>query len=260
MRALELAAITALGLAVGSFLNVVIYRVPRRESIVSPGSHCPSCATPIKGRHNVPVLSWLLLRGRCAHCRAPISLRYPLVEGGTALLFATLTLRFGLSIALPAYLYLAAIGITLAMIAVDMQRLPDSILLPSYVITVLLLMPAGAHALDFAGAERALAGLVALTSLFFALAVAYPNGVGFGDVKLAGLIGICLGWLSWNALFLTAIGCLVIAALGGTVAVVTKHAPRNLAVPLVPCLVSAAVLAVFAAAPISSWYGSLLTV
>ena len=100
-----------LGLAVGSFLNVVIYRVPRQESIVKPGSHCPRCNEPIKGRHNVPLLSYLVLRGRCHACRSRISPRYPLVEAGTAALFVAITLRFGLTPQLPAYLYLAAVGI-----------------------------------------------------------------------------------------------------------------------------------------------------
>jgi leader peptidase (prepilin peptidase)/N-methyltransferase len=247
-----------LGLAIGSFLNVVIYRVPRQESIVSPGSHCPKCNTALRAWQNVPVLSWLVLRGRCHVCHARISARYPLVELGTGLLFAAIAARFGLSLELPAYLYLGAIGVALAMIDFDVRRMPDSIVLPSYVVTVLLLMPAGAQRLDLAGAERALYGMVALLCLYFALAMAYPNGLGFGDVKLAGLIGIYLGWLSWAALFITAIGGLLIAAVGGTVAVATKHATRNLAVPLGPCLVGAAVLSLFVAAPLSNWYGSLI--
>lgn len=254
------AVMGVLGLAIGSFLNVVIYRVPRQESIMFPSSHCPMCETPIKGRHNVPVLSWLVLRGSCHTCKSPISARYPLVEAGTALLFAAITLRFGLSIELPAYLYLAAIGVTLAMIGFDVRRLPDSIVLPSYIISVLLLLPAGAVHADLHGTLRALGGMVALLVLFFALALAYPNGLGFGDVKLAGVVGLYLGWLSWNALFLTAAGSLLIAAIGGSAAVVTKHGTRHMAVPLGPCLVGAAVLALFVAAPISSWYGSVITV
>lgn len=252
------ALIGVLGLLVGSFLNVVVYRVPRKESIVSPGSRCPSCTVAIKGRHNVPVLSWLVLRGRCHACQAPISVRYPLVEAGTGLLFAALAAHFGLSPQLPAYLYLGAVGIALALIDFDVRRLPDSIVMPSYVVGVLLLMPAGAENLDRGGIDRAFAGMVALLALYFALALAYPNGLGFGDVKLAGLIGFYLGWLSWNALFLTAVGGLLIAAAGGTYAIATGRGTRNLAVPLGPCLVAAAVLSLFLAAPLSAWYGSLI--
>src|SRR5919205_3026069 len=121
-----------LGLAVGSFLNVVIHRVPRGESLVRPGSHCPHCGSAIRKRHNVPVLGWLPLRGRCADCRTPISARYPLVEAGTAALFVAVAARFGWSWELPAYLYLAAIAVALAAIDLDVLRLPDQIVLPSY--------------------------------------------------------------------------------------------------------------------------------
>ena len=105
------AAAGVLGLLIGSFLNVVIYRVPRHESLLFPSSHCPDCDSPIKARHNVPVFGWLVLRGKCASCRVPISARYPLVELGTGVLFAAMTLRLGVSAYLPAYLFLAAIGV-----------------------------------------------------------------------------------------------------------------------------------------------------
>ena len=103
------------GLAVGSFLNVVVWRVPRGESVVRPPSACPACGAPVRPADNVPVLSWLRLRGRCRDCSAPISPRYPLVEVGTAALFVVMALRFGLDPVLPAYLYLAAVGLALAL-------------------------------------------------------------------------------------------------------------------------------------------------
>jgi len=127
--------VALLGLAIGSFLNVVIYRVPRGESLISPPSHCPSCDRPIRNRHNVPVFGWLALRGRCADCQAPISPRYPLVEAATGLVFVAFAARlYSLDLlpALPAYLYFAAIGIALAMIDFDCHRLPNAIVLPSY--------------------------------------------------------------------------------------------------------------------------------
>jgi leader peptidase (prepilin peptidase)/N-methyltransferase len=220
---LLVAAMAGVGLVVGFFLCAVIYRVPRRE-------------------------------------RTGINSRYPVVEFGTALLFAAVTVRFGASVPLPAYLYLATVGVALTLIDFDVRRLPDSVILPSYIVTVVLLMPAGAAAADWHAAVRALAGMAALLALFFALAMAYPNGLSFGDVKLAGLVGLYLGWLSWGALFITAIGSLLLACVFGTVALLTKHATRNLAVPIGPCLVGAAVLALFVTAPISNWYGSLLPV
>jgi len=253
-----LALVGVVGLAIGSFLNVVIWRVPRGESIIKPGSHCATCGEPLKPWHNIPVVSWLVLRARCAFCDEKISIRYPLVELGTAALFVAVTAKFGVTVQLPAYLYLTAIAITLAMIGADVRRLPDSIILPSYIVSVLLLMPAGAAHADWQGGLRGLAGMVALLALFFVLALAYPNGLGFGDVKLAGLIGIYLGWLSWTALFLTAIGSFTIAAVVGTTALATGRGTRQMAVPVGPCLVAAAVLALFTAAPLAEWYRSLL--
>jgi leader peptidase (prepilin peptidase)/N-methyltransferase len=185
--------------------------------------------------------------------------RLPLVAGGTGLLFAAVTWRFGISPELPAYLYLATIGVTLTVVDLDVRRLPDVIILPSYIVSVLLLMPAGAASAGLVSAERAMAGMAALLALFFALALAYPNGLGMSDVKLAGLVGMYLGWLSWNALFLTAVGSILIAAVVGSFAIVTKHAPRSVAVPIGPCLVGAAVLALFVSSPVSSWYSSLIT-
>ncbi|MBE7189359.1 prepilin peptidase [Jatrophihabitans endophyticus] len=114
--------IGVLGLAVGSFLNVLIYRVPRNESVVSPPSHCPRCDSEILNRHNVPVLGWLVLRGRCHSCALPISARYPLIEAATGVAFAALTFAVGLSLALPVVLFLAAVAITKSMIAYDTRQ------------------------------------------------------------------------------------------------------------------------------------------
>jgi leader peptidase (prepilin peptidase)/N-methyltransferase len=216
-----------LGAGVGSVLSVALHRLPRTQPVAA--------AAP----------GWMP--------------RSSLVVCGTGALFMAVAYRFGTTLELPAYLYLAAIGVAFAVIDIDVRRLPDAIVLPSYVVSVLLLMPAGAAKSDWGGAERAIAGMFALLALFFALALAYPNGLSMDDVKLAGLLGMYLGWLSWNALFLTAVGSIFIAAVGGSFAIVTKHATRHLAVPIVPCLVTAALLALFITAPLSSWYGSLIT-
>lgn len=179
----------AFGLAIGSFLNVVIHRVPAGESVVRPPSRCPSCHAEIRGRHNVPVLGWLVLRGRCADCAAPISPRYPIVEAATGALFVAVTLRLThlhLGAALPAYLYLAAIGLALALIDVDHRRLPDVLVLPSYVVVATLLTVASAATHDWWALARAGIGTAALFGGYLLIALAHRGGMGFGDVKLAG--------------------------------------------------------------------------
>ena len=147
-----------LGLMVGSFLNVVVHRVPRGESVVSPRSACPRCGEPIRARHNVPVLGWLVLRGRCYDCGSRISARYPLVEAGTGVLFALAGWRFAdQPLLLAAYLAFAAAAVALALIDLDVHRLPNAIVLPAYpVLAVLLALDAEAGNLLRAGLGAAL--------------------------------------------------------------------------------------------------------
>ena len=187
-----------LGLAIGSFLNVVIWRVPRGESVVSPPSACPGCHAPISPRDNIPVLSWLLLRGRCRSCGEPISARYPLVELLTAVVFGLLALRFGYTWQLPAYLYLGAIGVALAFIDLDTKRLPDRLTLPSYPVALILLGAAAFLDHTWDSWLRAILGGLAVGAFYFLLWFVYPSGMGFGDVKFAGVLGIYLGWISWG--------------------------------------------------------------
>lgn len=257
-----LAVIILLGLAVGSFLNVVIHRVPAGESLIAPGSRCPACGRPIRARHNIPVLGWLILRGRCADCRAPIGMRYPLVEAATAALFVAVTLRLeqlGLIGALPAYLYFAAMGIALTVIDLDYRRLPNAIVLPSYpVLAVLLALSAAVHH-DWWSLARAAIGAAALFAFFFAVAFAYPAGMGFGDVKLAGIVGGVLAHLSWAALLIGAFAGFLLGALVGVGLIVAGRGGRKTAVPFGPFMIAGALLALFAAEPIASLYTDALT-
>jgi leader peptidase (prepilin peptidase)/N-methyltransferase len=241
-----------LGLAVGSFLNVVIHRVPRDESLVRPGSHCPACGNAVRRRHNVPVLGWLLLRGRCADCSAPISARYPLVEAGTAVLFTAVAARFGWSWELPAYLYLAAIAVALAAIDLDVMRLPDKIILPSYAVVPLLLLPAG----GWSPALRAAAAAALLFGLYWLLAL---WGMGGGDLKLAPLLGLYLGWLGWSSVAVGAFAGFLLGGVAGAALIAARRAGRKTPVPFGPFMLAGAVLAVFAAAPIAGWYSALLS-
>jgi leader peptidase (prepilin peptidase)/N-methyltransferase len=245
-----------LGLAVGSFLNVVIHRVPRDESLVSPGSHCPACGHAVRNRHNVPVLGWLLLRGRCADCATPISARYPLVEAGTAALFVAVAARFGWSWALPGYLYLAAVAIALAIIDLDVMRLPNKIVLPSYAVATALLVPAALLAGDPAALLR---GAVAAILLYLVYRVLGTFGMGGGDVKLAPLLGFYLGWLGWGAVAVGAFSGFLLGGVAGAILLLTRAAGRRSRIPFGPYMLAGAFLAVFAAAPITDWYANLLT-
>ena len=167
-----IAAVALLGLAVGSFLNVVIYRVPRGESLVRPGSHCPNCGEAVRTRHNLPVFGWLMLRGRCADCREPISVRYPLVELVTALLFVAVTVQLahlGLLEALPAYLFFAAVGIALTAIDLDVMRLPNAIVYPTYFVLAALLTAASLLDGSLEPLVRAAIGAAALFAFYITI-------------------------------------------------------------------------------------------
>ena len=182
------AAAALLGAVFGSFLNVVIHRVPLGESLVSPGSHCPSCGAAVRARDNVPVLSWLLLRGRCRDCGAPISPRYPIVEAITAAAFAGVVLARGFDDDLWLELPFVACLIALAGIDLDHKLLPNKIVYPMAVYGVV------ASALVDSGdlVEHLAAGAGAFVFLLLAV-LAYPAGMGMGDVKLGGAMGVYLG-------------------------------------------------------------------
>jgi leader peptidase (prepilin peptidase)/N-methyltransferase len=250
-----------LGLAIGSFLNVVIYRVPEGLSVVSPPSRCPHCGALIRNRHNVPVLGWLVLRGRCYDCKAPISPRYPLVELATGLLFAAMTLRIlhlDLAPALAAYLYFVAIGVALTMIDIDHKRLPDKIVLPSWIVISLLLVIAAIADSNWNDLARAGIGAAALFGFYFLMAFIYPAGMGFGDVKLSFILGAVLGYLSWKAFAVGAFGGFLLGAVGGIVLLAAGRGNRKTAIPYGPCMIAGALIAVFAYAPIADAYLDLL--
>jgi leader peptidase (prepilin peptidase)/N-methyltransferase len=251
--------VAALGLAVGSFLNVVVWRVPRGESVVRPGSACPGCGGAIRPRDNVPVLGWLLLRGRCRDCGMSISRRYPLVEAATAGLFVVMLLRFGVDPVLPAYLYLAAIGIALALIDIDVKRLPDALTLPSYPVAAVLLAVGSAGHGDVDSLVRAALGGAAMFAVYFALCFAYPAGMGFGDVKLSGLLGLYAAWLGWDV---WAAGLLLGFFLGGffgVALVLARRAGRKTAVPFGPFMLLGALVAILTGQQLVQGYLSLTT-
>jgi leader peptidase (prepilin peptidase) / N-methyltransferase len=199
----EIAAAGLLGALIGSFLNVVAHRLPRGESLLSPGSRCPECEAPVKPYDNVPVVSWLLLRGRCRNCGAPISPRYPLVELVTALAFAAVVAVRGFDDDLVLELPFVAALIALAAIDFDHKLLPNKIVYPlaAYGLIATLLVDRD----DLV--ENLIAGAGAFAFLLAAV-IAYPRGMGMGDVKLGGAMGLFLG--------LSIVPALLVAFLSGT--------------------------------------------
>jgi leader peptidase (prepilin peptidase) / N-methyltransferase len=246
MLGVLIALCAVLGLAVGSFLNVVIYRVPRGESIVSPRSACPNCGTPIRERDNVPVVSWLILRGRCRDCKASISARYPLVELACAALFAGTGARFGFQWDLPAFLVLFAGLLALSCIDIELLLLPKRIVYPLTALVGLLLLLAAAvdgrwH--DLVVGVLCAAGWFAV---FFALNLASPRLLGFGDVRLAPVLGLSLGWLGVGYVVLGFFAANIVGAVVGLTLVATKHLSRSDRIPYGVFLAAGCAVAVFA--------------
>jgi len=260
------------GLLIGSFLNVVIYRVPAGKSIVHPPSTCPNCGAGIRWYDNIPVISWLVLRAKCRDCGNPISARYPLVELGTGILFALVAVRFSAPILEPAptndvvaaiivlvaFLYLAAIGVALLLIDLDTHRLPNAIVLPSYLVAGALLLLAAVIGGDWAAALRALIGGAAMFAAYYLMAFAYPGGMGFGDVKLSGVLGLYLGWLGWGTLIVGAFSAFLLGGIFSIVLLVARRATRKSGIPFGPWMIAGAFSGVFFGEQLWTAYAGLV--
>jgi len=254
MTALAAAICFVIGLCVGSFLNVVIYRVPRRESVVRPRSHCPACEAPIADRDNIPVLSWMLLRGRCRSCGARISVRYPLVELGTAVLFVAAAVRLGATWQLPAFCVFFASLLAISVIDLDHYIIPNRVIYPTLAVTIPLLVVAAAAGGSWDHLRNAAIGGVAGFAVLLAIHVAVPRGMGFGDVRLAGVIGMMLGWLGLRYLFLGLFLAFLLASVIGVALIAARLRSRKDAVPFGPFMALGAVLAVLWGRAILSVY------
>ncbi|HLI24080.1 MAG TPA: prepilin peptidase [Acidimicrobiales bacterium] len=231
------------GLVIGSFLNVVIHRVPERRSVVRPPSACPHCGTRISARDNVPVVSWLVLRGRCRSCAAPISVRYPLVELLTGALFALVALRFGWSPTLPAMLIFVAGLVALAFCDLDRLVLPKRIVYATAVLVAVALLSAAAatgqwHRLAVSVACAA-AGLVVFRLIYFIS----PRAMGFGDVRLAPLISGTLGWLGVGYALVGFLLANVLGVVIGLALIAGRRASRRTRLPYGVFLAAGAMLA-----------------
>ncbi len=247
-----------LGLLIGSFLNVVVWRLPRGESLSHPGSHCPACDHPIRPYDNIPVVSWLVLRGRCRDCGAGISARYPLVELATGVAFALTAAWVGWSVLLPFALWLVAACIAMVLIDIEHHRLPNSLTLSTYAVVLAGLLLSAVLDGAWQSFLRAVAGGIVLALLYAALALAFPKGMGWGDVKLAAVVGTVMAWVSWGALVVGGFGAFLLGSLWGIGAIAVGRAGRKSALPFGPFMVVAALAAVAIGPQIAAWYSDLL--
>jgi len=235
------------GAVMGSFLNVVSHRLPRHESLVRPGSRCPGCGAGVKPYDNVPIFSWLLLRGKCRSCAAPISARYPVVEAITAALYAACVARFGTGVEVILPLVFVTLLVPVAAIDLEHRIIPNALVGPAAVIALVV----AAVLLSDSLPERLIAGAAAGGFLLMA-ALAYPAGMGMGDVKLAGVMGLFLGRAVGPAMLLALVAGTVIG-----VAIMARRGVaegRKTAVPFGPFLVLGSLVALFAGETIVDWY------
>lgn len=250
--------VALLGLAIGSFLNVVIWRVPRGESVVSPPSACPRCGHQIRPRDNVPVVSWLVLRARCRDCGEPVSARYPTVEIATAVLFILVLARFGVTVELGAFLVLAAVALALTLIDLDTRRLPDVLTLGVVPVLVALLALSSVVSGDWSAFWRGLAGAGALFGFYFGLLVIYPSGMGFGDVKFALSLGLAMGYIGWGTLVVGAFAAFLLGGVLSIVLLALGKVTRKSGLPFGPWMALGAAVGIGFGEQIADAYLSLL--
>jgi len=244
------------GLAFGSFMGVVVHRVPQRASIVRPRSRCPNCGHQLTAADNIPIVSWIALRARCRYCGAPISARYPAGEALTAIIWALAVLRLGRNWNLLAFLPFLWVLVALSLIDLETKLLPNRIVYPSLAVGVVLLGTAAAAGPGIGAWVRALEAGAVSAAVFFVIALISPAGMGMGDVKLAGLIGLYLGYLSWGRVFAGFFLSFVAGALVGIALMVAGRAGRKTQVPFGPFLALGAILATLFGGPIlRAWHG-----
>ena len=248
---LEPLAIFIFGLIIGSFCNVVIYRLPQEKSIITPGSHCRSCGTPIRPWDNIPVVSYLLLRGSCRVCKEPISLRYPSVELVSGVIYVLLWIKLGFSMPFVVYAALTSALLTLALIDYDHKIIPNTITLPGIVLGLGLSL----WALPITPLVSLL-GILIGGAFFYLIALVSKGGMGGGDIKLIAMIGAFLGWQ--GALFTIFSGALL-GSLVGVMLMVLGRKGRKDKVPFGPFLSAGAILFLLCGDDLIHWYFDLLS-
>jgi leader peptidase (prepilin peptidase)/N-methyltransferase len=245
------------GLVTGSFLTVVIDRVPAKKGLWQR-SACPNCGVGIKARDNIPVVGWLVLRGRCRACGERISPLYPVVELTTCALFVLVALFIRPLALVPAYLYAAGIGVALTAIDARTRRLPDAIVYPSYPVLAGLLTVASWASGDWDALLRAAIGGLSLLGAYWLVAVAVPRGMGLGDAKLAGLVGLILAYQSWGVFAVGALGAFFLGATWGIGVMVRNRGGRRTTIPFGPWMCAGAALGLAFGKPVWDVYQGVM--
>lgn len=233
------------GSLIGSFLNVCIYRMPRGLSIVKPSSRCPSCSTPIKFYHNIPVISFMLLHGRCKYCNTKIPLRYPIVESLNALFYAAVIWRFGLDWHTPVLFAFCSAMIVITFIDLDFQIIPDTITLsgiPIGIVAGSLILPDPFARGTVVGLKDAVIGLISGGGLFYIIAVLSRGGMGGGDIKMMAMVGAFMGWKS---IILTTFSGSLFGSVVGIFLMVFRGKGRKTKIPFGPFLAAGAIITLF---------------
>lgn len=244
------------GACIGSFLNVCIYRIPLHRSIVYPGSACPNCKTPLPFYLNIPILSYVFIRGKCRFCKTPISLRYPLVEALTGFLALGIVIKFGLTLTALFYLIFAAVLVVISFIDIDLQIIPDIISLPGIPIfaSAFLFLPQ-MHFWDTIIGILAGGGTLYLVALFYYL-VRKEDGMGGGDIKLLAMIGGVVGWK--GVAFTLFTGSLLGTTGGIVIMLLTRLGDIKLRIPFGPFLSTGALIYILFGESLIHWYFTLL--
>lgn len=271
MAPVLITVVTVLGLVIGSFLNVVIYRLPEHESLSSPRSHCMNCGHQLAWWENIPVFSWLALRGRCRSCKARISAQYPAIEALTAVLFLIAGLVFVPPIGLAAgagqvvadvcvllaTLWFIAVAVALTVIDLHTHLLPNRVVYPSVIVVLVLELVAAIAAGAWHSLLTAVLGLVTLGGLYLLVAFISPKGMGLGDVKYAALIGLVLGWHGWAYTVLGLVLPFLIGAVFALALLLARRANRKTGIPFGPSMSLGAIVTLLWGEPLMTWYLSL---
>lgn len=257
--------ITAIfGAVFGSFLNVVIYRVPAGKSLLTE-SRCPNCNNHIKWWQNIPIFSWLFLRGKCFYCKKPISPRYMIVEGLVSLLFALTTFFYPVEdiasgLQLLGLLVFVSFAVALSFIDLDTHKLPNALTFPSFISILVILSLSAAFSKDYSNLLRAILASLLVALVYFALALVKKSGMGLGDVKWSLTIGLILGWFGWGNVFIGGFGAFFIAALYSIILMVTKKAKMTSGIPFGPWMSIGAWLGIIFGTQILNAYISIITI